>query len=83
MADNVWHYTADPWPGAYTAMLADPDAVVDAGREQRIRRVVRGGSWGANAANLRVRYRDSHRPYDAREMVGFRCARSTGDYRDE
>jgi formylglycine-generating enzyme required for sulfatase activity len=30
----------------------------------------------ANAANLRVRYRDSHRPHDAREMVGFRCARS-------
>ena len=75
MSGNVWHFTSDPWLGSYeetlaygemAAAMADPD----------IRRVVRGGSYGANAANLRVRYRDSHRPYDAREMVGFRCAKS-------
>lgn len=78
MAGNVWHFTADPWVGPYSDMLADPTAFEAAQDDLRVRRVVRGGSWGANAANLRVRYRDSHRPFDAREMVGFRCARSAG-----
>ncbi|MEL7046613.1 MAG: hypothetical protein AAGL66_16610 [Pseudomonadota bacterium] len=41
------------------------------------RRVVRGESCGAHSANMRVRYRDSHRPFDAREMVGFWCAVQT------
>jgi formylglycine-generating enzyme required for sulfatase activity len=76
MSGNVWHFTADPWLGSYAETLASSihrqDLVADPG----VRRVVRGGSWGANAANLRVRYRDSHRPFDAREMVGFRCAKS-------
>ncbi|MEO1202265.1 MAG: SUMF1/EgtB/PvdO family nonheme iron enzyme [Pseudomonadota bacterium] len=73
MSGNVWHFTADPWLGSYADMAAmeSPPPV-----DERTRRVVRGGSYGANAANLRVRYRDSHRPFDAREMVGFRCARS-------
>ena len=76
MSGNIWHFTSDPWVGAYSEMLADPEAVDEAADDPHIRRVVRGGSWGANAANLRVRYRDSHRPFDAREMVGFRCAKS-------
>lgn len=71
MAGNVWKFTADPWLDGM-----EPAAIPGRIDEVRIRRVVRGGSWGANAANLRVRYRDSHRPFDAREMVGFRCARS-------
>lgn len=76
MAGNVWHFTADPWLGSYAEALGAPrDA---SAVDPAIRRVVRGGSFGANAANLRVRYRDSHRPYDAREMVGFRCARTAG-----
>ena len=65
MAGNVWQFTADPWTGPYGRGEPQEDE----------RYVVRGGSWGANAANLRVRYRDSHRAFDAREMVGFRCAR--------
>lgn len=76
MSGNVWHFTSDAWLGSYGESLADPARLEDAAGDPRIRRVVRGGSWGASAANLRVRYRDSHRPFDAREMVGFRCARS-------
>ena len=77
MAGNVWHFTADPWLGSYAEMAAlTPGDVAAAVEQADIRRVVRGGSYGANAANLRVKYRDSHRPFDAREMVGFRCARS-------
>ena len=73
MSGNVWHFTSDPWLGSYEEML-DHDDVDAATADPDIRRVVRGGSFGASAANLRVRYRDSHRPFDAREMVGFRCA---------
>lgn len=75
MAGNVWQFTADPWLGSYAELLEDPAKAKAASSDPNIRRVVRGGSWGANAANLRIRYRDSHRPFDAREMVGFRCAR--------
>ncbi len=76
MSGNVWRFTSDPWVGSYADMATEPQARDEADRNPRTRRVVRGGSWGANAANLLVRYRDSHRPFDAREMVGFRCARS-------
>lgn len=76
MSGNVWRFLSDPWLGSYAAAAArDPREAAAAER-----RVVRGGSWGANAANLRVRYRDSHRAFDAREMVGFRCARSEGAF---
>lgn len=76
MAGNVWRFTADPWFGSYAEMPTNPAEISRAATNPAIRRVVRGGSYGANAANLRVRYRDSHRPLDAREMVGFRCAKS-------
>ena len=76
VSGNVWHFTSTPWLGSYADALVDAAAAPAAAGDPDIRRVVRGGSFGANAANLRVRYRDSHRPYDAREMVGFRCARS-------
>ena len=80
MSGNVWRFTSDPWLGTYaetSARLPDYETLA---ADSGIRRVVRGGSWGANAANLRVRYRDSHRPYDAREMVGFRCAISASSW---
>lgn len=79
MAGNVWKFLADPW-GRYED-VSDPRVRVDPDTADRVdtRRVVRGGSFGAAAANLRVRYRDSHRPDDAREMVGFRCAASTDE----
>jgi len=74
MAGNVWRLTSDPWRGSYAEMLSESESMGP--EDPRMRRVVRGGSWGANATNLRVRYRDSHRPFGAREMVGFRCAAS-------
>jgi len=78
MAGNVWKFLADEWFDSYADLPAalpmlDPDTVENV----RTRRVVRGGSYGASALNMRIQYRDSHRPADAREMVGFRCARST------
>jgi len=74
MSGNVWQFTADPWLGSYAEMLVPSMNAAKPATSLNARKVVRGGSWGANAANLRVRYRDSHRAFDAREMVGFRCA---------
>lgn len=76
MSGNIWHFTSDPWIGSHAETMAETADIRTAAEGPRARRVVKGGSWGANAANLRVRYRDSHRPFDAREMVGFRCART-------
>ena len=81
MAGNVWEFLADEW-GPY-----NPDAQIDpvAGGNLFLddsfltvhtRRVIRGGSWGGSPVNLRVAYRDSHPPEDARDFVGFRCAQS-------
>lgn len=78
MAGNVWHFTADPWLGSYEETASKLNEQNGYDENPQKRRVVRGGSWGANAANLRVRYRDSHRSFDAREMVGFRCVKSAG-----
>ncbi|MEO1079507.1 MAG: SUMF1/EgtB/PvdO family nonheme iron enzyme [Pseudomonadota bacterium] len=74
MSGNVWHFTSTPWFGSYAETMAMKPSEREEATHSATRRVVRGGSWGANSANLRVRYRDSHRPLDAREMVGFRCA---------
>ncbi|NNE97939.1 MAG: hypothetical protein HKN25_02835 [Pyrinomonadaceae bacterium] len=41
--------------------------------------MVRGGSWGGSPVNLRVTYRDSHKPDDPKPFVGFRCAVSAKD----
>src|SRR5215475_16201050 len=82
MAGNVWEFLADEW-GPYS-----PDPQIDpvAGGDLllddsflivRTRRVIRGGSWGGSPVNLRVAYRDSHPPEDARDFVGFRCAKSS------
>ncbi len=75
MAGNVWKFLADVWRDSYhepqLSGLPPPDT-----RAVDTRYVVRGGSYGASAVNMRIRYRDSHRANDAREMVGFRCASS-------
>ncbi len=76
MSGNVWHFTADPWIGSHSETISISKTASADFTEPQARKVVKGGSWGANAANLRIRYRDSHRAFDAREMVGFRCARS-------
>ena len=69
MAGNVWEYCADPWRDSYDAApVRDDDTVA--------RRVIRGGSWGGSALNLRVTFRDSHPAIGAGPHVGFRCART-------
>lgn len=66
MAGNVWEWTADNWRDRH-----DAPEVQGAGA----RKVIRGGSYGANPLQLRVTFRDSHKPDDPVAHVGFRCAR--------
>ena len=62
MAGNVWEYTADRWP----------DNPLKLGQSD-VRYAIRGGSYGADVVNLRVRYRDSHPALGSGPHVGFRC----------
>lgn len=66
MAGNVWEFTADNWRETHDAT---PPSTPGA------RKVIRGGSFGAEPLQLRVTFRDSHKPDDPVAHVGFRCAR--------
>ena len=66
MAGNVWEWTSDNWRDRH-----DAPPVHGAGA----RKVIRGGSFGANPLQLRVTFRDSHKPDDPVAHVGFRCVR--------
>jgi sulfatase modifying factor 1 len=79
MAGNVWEYLADEWgPYPSTPQVNPVAGGMHAGGDALLavksRRVIRGGSWGGAPVNLRVAYRDSHPPENARDFVGFRCA---------
>jgi formylglycine-generating enzyme required for sulfatase activity len=84
VAGNVWEYLSDEWQNypASTEMQVDPVAggdrfaATDSYLKVTTRRVIRGGSWGGSAINMRVTYRDSHPPNGAGDHVGFRCAMS-------
>jgi formylglycine-generating enzyme len=70
MAGNVWEWTAD----AGTLYL--PDAVTDPlGPAKGSTRIVRGGSFGDDARDLRVSNRTPNQPGRVNVNVGFRCAR--------
>ena len=78
MAGNVWKFLADEWRQSYALPEFERDSTTTGTRKKAdTRYAVRGGSYGASAVNMRIQYRDSHRANDAREMVGFRCARSS------
>jgi len=68
MAGNVWEFVEESWTDDYSKTPPLP--------VPQDRHVIRGGSFGGSAINLRVRYRDSHPAGGAGPHVGFRCARS-------
>lgn len=66
MAGNVWEFTADTWKDSHDgSFVSEPGG----------RKVIRGGSFGASPLQLRVTFRDSHKPDDPVGHVGFRCVR--------
>ena len=68
MAGNVWEFVEESWTDDYSKTPPSPVS--------QDRHVIRGGSFGGSAINLRVRYRDSHPAGGGGPHVGFRCARS-------
>jgi formylglycine-generating enzyme required for sulfatase activity len=82
MAGNVWEFLADEWQPYTSGVQRNPVAGGDlflrgdSFLKIKKRRVIRGGSYGGEPINLWVEYRDSHPPENAKEFVGFRCAKS-------
>lgn len=80
LAGNVWEYCLDAWDDKFYqhCPLTNPVAGKDSLTNYLIiktRRVIRGGSWGGSAINLRTTFRDSHPVNGAGDHVGFRCVK--------
>jgi len=68
---NVWEWTADVGALYRVGTLIDPQGLADGST-----RIVRGGSFGDAARNLRLSNRTSNRADRVNVNVGFRCART-------
>ncbi|MDR2094810.1 MAG: formylglycine-generating enzyme family protein [Treponema sp.] len=60
-----------PYPPSYQTPPSPPSPP-----PQRLRRVVRGGSWGEQAVNLRSAFRGAREPEGKYNTVGFRIVRT-------
>ena len=72
MTGNVWEWCWD-WHQSYPAKLETDPRGMDSGAQ----RVVRGGSWYADAFFCRVAFRASYDPAHPFHIVGFRPVRSS------
>jgi formylglycine-generating enzyme required for sulfatase activity len=71
---NVWEWCEDTWHGSYRDAPADGRAWVDQGSTIR---VVRGGSFGSDAAGCRSAFRDRRHPSYRFVALGLRPASSS------
>ena len=74
---NVWEWTADSWHENYQDAPADGEIWEDKKLEKsdKLRRVVRGGSWFDWAQLCRSAYRGWGGPGSRSDYLGFRCVR--------
>ena len=71
MSGNVWEWVSDWYDSSYYSSSPSSNPT---GPSSGPSRVIRGGSWGSAAANLRASYRFGFSPSDSFVYVGFRCA---------
>jgi iron(II)-dependent oxidoreductase len=81
MSGNVWEWTRSLWGKDWQKADYGYPYVADDGRENleagdEVRRVLRGGSWGSGAQNLRAARRVSFDPSFRSHGYGFRLART-------
>ena len=74
MGGNVWEWCEDDWHKNYQNAPVDGSAWIDEPRGTV--RVLRGGSWGAEAVNCRSSYRGYDFPDGSTYNYGFRLAHS-------
>jgi formylglycine-generating enzyme required for sulfatase activity len=72
MLGNVWERCEDNWHDSYEGAPSDGSAWLDT---RAALRVIRGGSWGGGARNVRAACRRWDEPGDRLDSLGFRCAR--------
>jgi formylglycine-generating enzyme required for sulfatase activity len=75
MAGNVWEWTADNYGGYPSCRMSSTNPLCNNGATGS--RVIRGGSWGSDAASLRAASRYYYTPAGRGNDLGFRCARDT------
>ena len=78
MLGNVWEWCGDDWHDTYNGAPTDGSAWVDADGGAASR-VIRGGSWGSVARNVRAACRNPLAPTIRGDSLGFRCARVQSD----
>ena len=72
MHGNVWEWVEDCWHENYTGVPTDGRAWTSGGECDR--RVLRSGSWGLDARDLRAARRDGYEYEDRDADIGFRVA---------
>jgi formylglycine-generating enzyme required for sulfatase activity len=72
MSGNLWEWNEDWYHNSYTDAPSDGSAWVDPAGSNR---VIRGGSFNYNAANMRSAGRNYNTPGDRGAHNGARCLR--------
>jgi formylglycine-generating enzyme required for sulfatase activity len=74
MLGNVWEWCRDGKREYTSDPQVDPMGPTEGG----VDRLLRGGSWGYRASNVRAAFRIWDRPDKQFDVFGFRCARGQG-----